>query len=221
MKIANTRLIDLSIYCINRNTYLKLILKIIQFQDNLSMVNWCRGWVVHWLGGWMVHWLRGWVVGLGFWVGGNTLVLDVSNVAIWTIGVRSVGDNLGATIWKGNSVGARHNLGIRGLASSELGTRVVISNSVLKGIWLGGWLMVWCRGMVRSWGWVVGWSIVCKGSSGQSTGNSVLEHGEGCWEEEGSWEGWDVEAQSCLSALMSHKCVATVYISRQNRQGRV
>ena len=74
--------------------------------------------------------------------------------------------------------------------------------------------MVWCRGMVGCWGWVVGWGIVGKGNSGQSTGNSVLEHSEGCWEEEGTWEGWDVEAQSCLSALMSHKCVATVYILR-------
>ena len=145
------------------------------------MVNWRRGWVV--------NWLRGWVVGLGFRVGGNTLILDIGYVTIWTIRIGGVGDNLGATIGKGNSVGARHNLGIRGLAGSELGTGLVISNSVLKGVWLWGWLMVWCRGMVGCWGWVVGWGIVGKGNSGQSTGNSVLEHGEGCWEEEGSWLG--------------------------------
>ena len=160
----------------------------------------------------MVNWLRGWVVGLGFWVGGNTLVLDIGNVAIWTIGVRSVGDNLGATIWKGHGVGSRHNLGIGGLTGTEFGARVVIGNTVLESVWLWSWLVVWCGGMVWGWSWVVGWGVVSKGSSGQSTGNSVLEHGEGVWGWERSWEGWDVNAQSCLSELMPHECVSTAYI---------
>ena len=132
-----------------------------QFQDNLSMVNWRWGWVVNWLGGWMVHWLRGWVVGLGFWVGGNTLVLDIGNVAIWTIGVRSVGDNLGATIRKGNSVRAAHGLAIRVLSLGKVGTRVLIVHSILISVGLWG-LIIDRGGMV--WGWWADWGG--RGNSG-------------------------------------------------------
>merc|ERR1719167_929903 len=154
----------------------------IQLQDNLSMVDW----------------LGGRMVGLGFWVGGGSLVLDVSYVSVWAIRIRGVGDNLGATIWKGHGVGSRHNLGIGGLTGAELGARVVIGNTVLESVWLWSWLVVWCGGMVWGWSWVVGWGIVSKGSSGQSTGNSVLEHGEGCWGSGCGEEGWEgVDAQSC------------------------
>ena len=136
------------------------------------MVGWGRSWVVDW--SWLVSWLV-------LWVDSSTLVLDISNKASWAIWISSVGDSLGAAIGKGNSVGSRDNLGIRGLGSVELGARVVISHTILESVWLGSNIDNWVVdnwGWMVNWGWVVDWGIVGKGGGGQSTGNSVLKHGE-------------------------------------------
>jgi len=114
------------------------------------MVSWC------WVG---LDW--GWVImGLSF-------VLDISNIA--RVGISSaVGDNLGATIRKSNTVFTSSGIAIPVLILLEAGTRVVISDSiaVLVDSWLIiGWLLVswswvvWGR-FVNNWGWVVDWSWV-------------------------------------------------------------
>ena len=151
-----------------------------------------RSWVVDW--GWVVDWswLVSWLV---LWVDSSAFILDISNIAGWAIGISSVGDSLGAAIRKGNSVRSSDNLGIRGLAGAELRARVVISHTVLEGIGLGSNIDNWSS--MVDWSWVVDWGIVSKGNSGQSTGNSVLEHGEKM-----GWVGWDVEAESCSIELM-------------------
>lgn len=115
----------------------------------------------------------GWVVWL---VVGLTLVLDISNVARVGIG-NIVGDDLGAAIGKGNTVRSSGGISITGLGLAEVGTRVLVSDTVLVSVdsWaLIGWLLVavdglgwvvgsggrsisWDHRLVDNWGWVV-WS---------------------------------------------------------------
>ena len=97
----------------------------------------------------VVGWSRlGWVVWL---VVGFSLVLNISNVA--RVGItNTVGDNLGATIRKVNTVLARGGIAISVLILGKVSTRVVISNSIaiLVDSWLIiSWLMVWS--------WLVNW----------------------------------------------------------------
>uniref|UniRef100_A0A0K2TF69 Uncharacterized protein n=1 Tax=Lepeophtheirus salmonis TaxID=72036 RepID=A0A0K2TF69_LEPSM len=82
---------------------------------------------------------RSWLVsrrfGLIFWISWNTLVFDISNKS--SIVISSVSDSLDTTIGKSNLIGSSDSLGIRVFLSSELGSRVVISNAVLESIGLG------------------------------------------------------------------------------------
>ena len=124
--------------------------------EGLGMVGWS------WVGNldW-VSWLS-WVVWL---VVGLTLVSHISNVA--RVGISNVvGDNLGATVWKSNTVFTSGGIAISVLVLGKVGTRVVISNSItiLIDSWaIIFWLMVsWLGWVVWSrfvdWGWVVwGW----------------------------------------------------------------
>merc|ERR1719312_1604845 len=86
---------------------------------------------------------------------GNALVLDVSDVSAVAIGVSSVVDNLGAAIRKGNGVGASHGLGVGSLLLGKVGARVVVMDTVLESVGLGGLIIA---AMVGGWG-VVDWSV--------------------------------------------------------------
>merc|ERR1712042_395180 len=102
-----------------------------------------------------------------------SLVLDISNKSTITIRISSVGHNLGAAIRKGNSVTSGGRLGVRGLMLVEVGSRVVISDTIFKSVWLWGLIIVSWSWLV-SWGWVVwGWSWVVwsRGSSWGSGGS--------------------------------------------------
>jgi len=86
-----------------------------------------RGWVgLDW--SWMV-WL---VVGLAF-------VLHIGNISRVSIsGV--VGHNLGATVWKSNTVLSICGIAIPVLVLGKVGTRVVIGNSIT--ILVNSWLII-------------------------------------------------------------------------------
>ena len=125
----------------------------------LSMVGW----------GGVVDWGRLVGSGLVLRVLGNALVADISNIS--TIGVgNAVGDNLGAAVRKGNAVRSGGSVPVPLLILGEVGTGVVVSDSVLIGVdsrgnrllvgWCGvvGWGRVVHRGRGVSWGWVAGGS---------------------------------------------------------------
>ena len=108
-----------------------------------------------------------------------TLILDISNIARVSIG-HIVSDNLGATVRKGNTVLAVGGIAITSLVLTKVGTRILVSHSVLISVdswgvisWLLvamdrlGW-MVWSRGWlvsgyyspVHNWGRVVDWGCL-------------------------------------------------------------
>jgi len=68
-----------------------------------------------WLVGWP-DWVRG---GLVLWEGGDTVVLDVSNIAARTVRVSSVSDDLGAAVRQSDSVVASDELGVRSLGLAK------------------------------------------------------------------------------------------------------
>ena len=93
------------------------------FVDNWvgnSMGNWVGNSMGHWVGNWHnVNWGwvndgldKDWLVDWGVWVGGSSLIGDISNKATISQGISVVGHSLLATIRKVNRVGSRHCLGI-------------------------------------------------------------------------------------------------------------
>jgi hypothetical protein len=82
------------------------------------------------------------VSGLGFVFGVDrgAFVFDISDVTV--VVVSSVGHGLDTTVGKGNLVGARNGLTVSGFLGVEVGTRVVIMDTVLESIRLGGFFLV-------------------------------------------------------------------------------
>jgi len=122
--------------------------------------DWSRCWGISWSWGWSIGWGRG---SIGDWV---TLVLDISNIT--RVGIKDVvGDNLDATIGKGNTVSSVGGVSISVLVGSEVNTVVTVSNSVLVVIcW---WDIGVDRGRAVGRGWSVSWSrCVLWSSSGNS-----------------------------------------------------
>ena len=121
-----------------------------------------------------------------------TLILDISNIARVSIG-NIVGDNLGAAVRKGNTVLAVGGVAITSLILTKVGTRVLISHSVLVSIHsraIISWLLVavdrlgW---VVWSWGWLVSRSGVDNGPVddwGGMVDRSSVDHG---LVDNGSW----------------------------------
>merc|ERR1719209_1268330 len=68
---------------------------------------------------------------------GYTIILDIGNIAAWSVGVGCVGHNLGAAVRKGNPVVASHNLGVGCLGLAESSAAVRVLNTILKSIRLG------------------------------------------------------------------------------------
>ena len=126
----------------------------------------------------MISGLGGRVVRLGLGVDGDTFVFDISDITV--VVISGVGDGLDTTIGKSNLVLSSDNFAISGLLSVEFGSGVVIGNTVLESIRLGGFIDGFAmRGrVVRSGGISWGRGSVCWGSSGESDGNSH-EGGEG------------------------------------------
>uniref|UniRef100_A0A0K2TEN6 Uncharacterized protein n=1 Tax=Lepeophtheirus salmonis TaxID=72036 RepID=A0A0K2TEN6_LEPSM len=83
------------------------------------------------VGSWFVSRRLGFILGISW----DTLVFDISDESI--VVISSVSYSLDTTIGKSNLIGSSNSLGIRVFLSSELGSRVVISNTVLEGIGLG------------------------------------------------------------------------------------
>ena len=92
------------------------------------------------------------------------LILNIGDIAGVSVS-HIVSDDLGAAVGKGNTVLAIGGITIAGLILGEVGTRVVISDSVLVAVdsWaIIGWLLVAVDGsrvvgswLVNHWGWVV------------------------------------------------------------------
>ena len=82
----------------------------------------------------------------GGWVGDRsrvsyTLVFDISNITSVSGSIGMVVHNLDAAIGQGHPVVSGHGGTIRSLVLAKVGTRVLILNAILKGIWLW-WLSV-------------------------------------------------------------------------------
>lgn len=114
---------------------------------------------------------RGIRLRLIFGVDGGAFVFDIGNVTI--VMISSVGHSLDTTVGKVNLIGSRNSLAVSSFMSIEVGSRVLVMNSVLKGIGFGGfivvrvfvgsWVRSWLvRGRVGSWfirGWMRSWMI--------------------------------------------------------------
>uniref|UniRef100_A0A0K2TEN8 Uncharacterized protein n=1 Tax=Lepeophtheirus salmonis TaxID=72036 RepID=A0A0K2TEN8_LEPSM len=83
------------------------------------------------VGSWSVSRRLGFILGVGW----DTLVFDISDKS--SIVISSISYSLDTAIGKSNLIGSSNSLGIRVFLCSELGSRVVISNTVLEGIGLG------------------------------------------------------------------------------------
>ena len=110
---------------------------------------------------------------LVFWVNCFTGVSNVGNVSTISIRISGVGDGLDTAIGKSHLVGSGNGLAVSGLLGVEFGAGVVIGNTVLESIRLGGLIVV--RGLggrvVGSWGIGGGRGVVGSwGSSGESHG---------------------------------------------------
>jgi len=151
----------------------------------------------------MVGWCWCWNIGFGLGVRWDTLVSNISYVSI--IVVSSVLHILGTTIRKSDTVRSGHNtVGIRCLTSIEVSFGVVISNSILIGVWLwgsfllniGSRLVSWSRGMV-SWSSMNNWSnfnnrsMICWSSNNWSFHNWSMI----CW----SSYNWSFHDRSMIS----------------------
>jgi len=117
----------------------------------------------------MVSW--SWSIGRSnsLWVLGSSLIGDISNISIISIG--GVLDMLDSAIRKSNRVSSLNIAGtIRGLLSIEVSLGVVISNSIGVGVW-GDLIRVGLNWGVVSWGSVVNWGMIGWGSM-DSMGNN-------------------------------------------------
>ena len=115
------------------------------------------------------------LVGLGLVlrVGGLALVLDIGNVAV--VVVSGVGHGLDTAIGKVDLVGARDGLAVSGLLGVELGAGVVIRDSVLVSVGLGGLVILGLR-VVGSRGGVVGGGVGSKGGGHEGGKNNEGNH---------------------------------------------
>jgi len=123
-------------------------------------------------GSWGISW-GSLVWGWGLWVDSGSLIGDISNISIISVG--GVGHSLDSAIGKSNSVRSLSGSStIRGLLSVEVGLGVVISNSV--GVGVGGDLISVFLSLVSRGRGMVGWSSVGNNSwsmvGGSGMGNN-------------------------------------------------
>merc|ERR1719468_1380385 len=144
-------------------------------------------------GGGVVHRLR--VVGGGLGVMGHTLVAHISDETVVVFSV--VLDVLGATVGKQDTVAALDIAGGVGhLGGVEVGSTVLVVDSVLVAVWLGllfvHWLRVvvgggwWWRMVVGSWSRMVGGRVVGIGMTVREEGGGG-QSGAGKGEETGQY----------------------------------
>merc|ERR1712018_928627 len=100
----------------------------------------------------VVHRFGGRVVRLGLGVDGGAFVFDISNITV--VVISSVGHYLDTAIRKSNLVRSRNGFAVSSFLSIEFGTGVIIGNTVLESIRLGGLIIVRSLGgrVVGSWG---------------------------------------------------------------------
>merc|ERR1712223_1148217 len=128
------------------------------------MVSWGR--LVSW--GWLVGW--SWVVRrLVFWVLGSSFVGNIGNVTV--VVVSSIGYSLNTSVGKVDLVRSTDSLAISSLLGVEVGAGVIISNTVLEGVWFWG-LIVSSWGVVWSWGWGVVWGWSSGHGDGDKSGGN-------------------------------------------------
>ena len=143
------------------------------------------------LGNWgrSISWLRGFV-----W-DGNTLVLNISNITGSSI-INTVGNNLGATIGKSNTVFSSCVVSVAVLVVGILGrSGVSISlDSISKVVGRGrDWLRLSIRSWLVGWGWSIcwGWGISwgrCWGIGGFSVNK---DWGWGSMDNRDNMGSWD------------------------------
>jgi len=113
----------------------------------------------------LVSWGRGWDIRLGLGVDSGSLVGDLSDIAVISVG--GVGHLLDPAVGESHSVGTLDIAGtIGGLLSVEVGLGVVISNGVCEGV--GRDLISVLLGLVSNGGWLVsngGWLVSNRGRS--------------------------------------------------------
>jgi len=118
--------------------------------------------------GWVVCRLWGWVVWswLVFWVLGYTFVFNISDIT--SITIYGVGNDLGTTIRKGNTVFTSGSIAITVLVSGKVRFGVVISYGIT--VLVNSWPIISRFGMIRSW-FVVSWCWVDNGFVYNGWGN--------------------------------------------------
>ena len=144
------------------NKYININEYLTRLVDRGSPVNWSS--LIHWgsmvNGGSMVHW--GSLVDRGSMVGsrgslvrsrgrgilGLSRVGNISNISTVSI-INLVGNSLGSAIRKHNRVGSTGGITISVLSSIEVGSRVIISYSIVICI---HWRLIIAGLMVSSWG---------------------------------------------------------------------
>ena len=73
----------------------------------------------------------------------HALIFDISNISSITSSVSMIVNYLSASVRESNSVGSNDRCGIRVLLLTKAGTRVLIMNAVLKGVWLSWFSVGW------------------------------------------------------------------------------
>ena len=102
---------------------------------------------------WGISWL-GWVV---FWVLSNTFVFDVGNISTISISY-VVGDNLGTTIGKVDTVFTVGGISVTGFVGLEVGVSIIIMDSISVLVYSWSFFIDWSLAISWSWG-VVSWGM--------------------------------------------------------------
>jgi len=109
---------------------------------------------------------------------GMTLILDIGNVATIAVGVSLVIDNLGAAVRQGNSVRSGNNFGVGSLLLGKGSTGVVVLDSILVGVRLGGLIVGSMVGGGVTIGWWPGWKASGRGHKGCGSNDGLGVHVE-------------------------------------------
>jgi len=138
----------MSVYCIN--------ILVINYQSRqVAVLGMVWGW------SWVVCWLRGmvWSCWFVFWVLGNTVIFNISNVS--TISIYVIGNDLGTAIRKSNTVLTSSGITFTVFISRERGLGVIILDGIT--VLVNSWAIIG-RFVIRSWlvvsrGWVYNWLV--------------------------------------------------------------
>ena len=117
-------------------------------------------------------------LGFIFGVDWGTFVFDISDISV--VVISGIGDGLDSAIGKVDLVRSRDGFAISGFLSIEFGSRVVIGNSILESIRLGGFVISGLFAISGSWGirsrLIRRGRVIPNGNGNDGTSNDESEH---------------------------------------------